>query len=344
MNDVSRRGPILVVDIGGTKIAAGLATSDRQLDLVQRVPTEAQQGGEALIHRIIDLLKTLAQAARGKNQEPIAIGLGTAGFIDPQTGAVASATANLPGWQGIPLRQRIEQALALPTFVGNDVHVMVLGEAVAGAGQGYRQLIGLTVGTGVGGGVIIDGQLYHGAWGAAGAAGHIIINYRDGRLCSCGRHGCLEAHAAAPAIVADFIDRVGEQILREKLSLEPNKIGVKEIASLAQQEHPEAIAAIQQGASYLGVGIAAILNLFNPELVVVGGGVAQIGELYFDAVQKTIQERVMAYVAKTPIVPAKLGPMANLVGAAHLAWQGLAAGEANKQTPFDIHIIRGDEI
>ncbi len=327
---IGQRGPALAVDIGGTKIAGGLVTPDGQIDLLRHLSTEAQQGGEALIRRVVTLLKTLRQAARAKNQEPVTIGLGTAGFIHPQTGRVAFATSALPGWQGIPVRQRVEQALALPTFVDNDVHVMALGEATGGAGQGYRHLLGLTIGTGVGGGVVIGGQLYQGARGSAGAAGHLIIDYQGRRRCPCGRHGCLEAYASAPAIVADFIDKVGKRKMRQEFGLDPGGIGVKDIAKLAQQGHPEAMAVIRRGGGFLGVGIAAMLNLLNPELVVIGGGVAQIGELYFSTIRHTVRERALSYVAETPIVPALLGPQANLIGAAHLAWQGLETARSEK--------------
>ncbi len=327
---IDQRGSVLAVDIGGTKIAGGLVTPDGQLDLLRHLPTEAQQGGEALIRRIITLLKTLQQAARAKNQEPVAIGLGTAGFVHPQTGVVAFATSALPGWQGIPVRQRVEQALALPTFVGNDVHVMALGEAVFGAGRGCRHLIGLTVGTGVGGGVVIDGRLYYGTWGFAGTAGHLIIDYQGRRQCPCGRYGCLEAYASAPAIAADFIGKVGKRMIRQEFGLDPGTLGVKDIAKLAQQGYPEATSAIQRGAGFLGVGIATMLNLLNPELVVIGGGVAQIGELYFSTIRHTVQERALPYIAETPIMPALLGPQANLIGAAHLAWQGLEIARLEK--------------
>lgn len=320
-----RTGPALAIDIGGTKIAGGLVSPDGQIALLRHLPTEAQQGGEVLIRRVIALAETLRQAASTDGLEPVAIGLGTAGFVHPHSGVVTFATAALPGWQGMPVRQRVEQALELPTFVDNDVHVMALGEAVFGAGRGYRHLIGLTVGTGVGGGVVIDGRLYHGAWGSAGAAGHLIIDYQGRRQCPCGRYGCLEAYAAAPVIIADFVRTVGKGYIRRRreLGLEPGLIGVKEIAALAQAGQPEALGAIRRGAEFLGVGIAAMINLLNPELVVIGGGVAQIGELYFDSIRQVVRERALPHVAETPILPALLGAQANLVGAAELAWQGL---------------------
>lgn len=323
-----RPGPILAIDIGGTKIAAAVVAPDGQLSYLRHLPTEAQQGAEALIGRVIALIEELRQAAaEAGDPAPLAVGLGTAGFIHPQTGAVAFATAALPGWQGMPVRQRVAQAVGLPVFVDNDAHMMALGEAAFGAGRGYTHLIGLTVGTGIGGGVIIDGRIYYGAEGAAGAAGHIIVDYQRRRRCPCGNYGCLEAYAAAPSIVADFVRAVGKNFIRRELGLEPENVGVKEIAALLQAGHPDAWYPIWRAAGFLGLGIATLLNLFNPELVVIGGGVAQIGERYLNEVRRVVYESALPNVAGTPILPAVLGPQANLVGAAELAWQGLAEGK-----------------
>lgn len=320
-----RIGPVLAVDIGGTKIAGGVVTPEGRVSGLQHLPTEAKQGGEAVLDRVITLLRELRQAAG----TPVAVGIGTAGFIQPETGIVAFATSALPGWQGMPVRQRIEAALGLPTFVDNDVHVMALGEASFGAGRGTRHMLGLTIGTGVGGGVIIDGQIYYGATGVAGAFGHLIIDYQRRRRCPCGKYGCLEAYASGPAIIAEFVRSAGKGFIQREMKLEPEQVGVKEIVELARANQPDAWAAIRHGGSFLGIGVASLLNLFNPELVVVGGGVAQAGELYMSEVRSVARECSLPNVAETPILPAVLGPQANLAGAAELAWQGL---EARQQT------------
>lgn len=255
---------------------------------------------------------------------PVAVGVGTAGQVVPGSGVMAFATAALPGWTGMPVRRRMEQATGLPSFVDNDANAMALGEAVFGAGRGCRYVVGLTVGTGVGGGIVVDGRVYHGVGGLANNIGHVIIDYRGRRQCPCGKYGCLEAYASAPCIVADFLDGIGRRRLRRELGVEPGAVGVKEIAGWAAGDQQEALAAIQRGASFLGVGIATLLNLLNPEVVVIGGGVAQAGEVYFSVVRRVVRERAMPTVAETPVLPAQLGPQANLVGAACLAWQGLA--------------------
>jgi glucokinase len=316
--------PALAIDIGGTKIAGAIVMPDGQVVQLRQLPTPAQAGGEAVLGQVISLAQSLGRASA--KLKPAAIGIGTAGFIQPETGVVAFATSALPGWQGMPISQRVEQALGLPTFVDNDVHVMALGEALFGTGRGYRHIIGLTVGTGIGGGIVIDGRIYRGGRGSAGAAGHLIIDYQEHRRCPCGRYGCLEAYAAGPVMVADFVTSVGYSHIQDEFGLDPDHLGVQDIADLARANRPAALATIERGATFLGIGIATLLNMLNPEVVIVGGGVAQIGEAYFAPIRRVVQERALPNVALTPILPAQLGPQANLVGAACLAWQGLESG------------------
>jgi glucokinase len=319
---MSERGPILALDIGGTKIAGGLVSPEGKVSLARQVPSEAQQGGEAVMQRAIALAQALRDEATASGRAPAAIGVGSAGDIQPETGVVTFATASIPNWTGMPIRRRMEAALALPAFVDNDGNVMALGEAALGAGQGCLDMIGLTVGTGIGGGIIAGGHVYHGAGGSAGALGHIIIDYQEQRPCACGGAGCLEAYAASPALVADFVSRAGEARLAE-LELDPARIGVKEIAELAHQGDGVAQAVIQRGAYYLGIGIASLLRAFNPAKVVVAGGVAQIGEMYLAEVRRVAHQRAKGRAGQAPILAATLGTQANLVGAAELARQGL---------------------
>ncbi len=331
----NKSGPILTIDIGGTKLAGGIVTPDGLVRLHRQIPTTAQEGGEAVMDRVIALARTLWREAQGSDLTPAAIGIGTGGQVHPQKGEISFATAAIPGWTGMPIRRRVAETLNLPTFVDNDANVMALGETIFGGGRGHNYVIGLTVGTGIGGGIIIDGRLYHGAQGFAADLGHIIIDYQGRRLCPCGRRGCLEAYASAPVVVADFVKAMGKRRLKAELGLEPEEVGVKHIAELLQTRiaHSEAWYAIYQGATFLGIGIATLLNIFNPEVVVVGGGVAQTGARYFEVIRQTVQERATPIVAETPILPAQLGPQANLVGAACLAWQGLNGGHDRLNFP-----------
>ena len=315
---------VVAIDIGGTKIAGGLVTADGQIHALRRVPTEAHQGGEDVMRRVNLLVGELI--AEGKRTSaalsPVAIGVGTAGWVEPKSGVITFATSALPGWKGMPIKERLQVAHSLPTFVDNDADVMALGEAVFGAGRGQRYVLGLTAGTGIGGGIVINGKIYHGAHGYAGAMGHIIIDYRSTRQCPCGRFGCLEAYASTPGLVEEFIQVVGREYLHER-GLDPTGIGIKEIADLAKGGDDQAWQIIQNGAEYLGTGIATLVNLFNPDVVIIGGGAANIGAPYFEKIRQVASTHALPTVAGTPILPALLGTKANLVGAAWFAFQGL---------------------
>lgn len=312
--------PVLAIDIGGTKLAAGLVTPDGEIHLPITVPTQAAGGGEAVMRRVIALaMELIRRSAAAPGLAPQAVGVGTGGKVILGEGAILSATTAMPGWTGMPVRRRLAEATGLPVEVENDGNVMALGEALFGAGRGRSLVVGITVGTGIGGGIVIDRRIFHGAHGFSNHIGHLIVNDR-GRPCPCGRTGCLEAYASAPAMVSDFRRRVGRSRLQSELGLDLRTLGVKEIARLAQSGLPEAIAALRSGAHYLGIGIATLFNLLDPDIVVVGGGAAQSGEVYFSAVEATARQRALPGTGDIPIVPAGLNTGANLVGAACLVW------------------------
>jgi glucokinase len=304
------RDPVLVVDIGGTKIACAIALPDGRVESIEIEPTRAAEGGDAILQRVIALAHSVRQTSQ---ITPSAVGVGTAGDVNPLTGTISYATATIPNWLGLRIRARMQSALSLPTFVDNDGNVMALGETMFGAGRGQQTIVGITVGTGIGGGIVIDGRIYRGAKGFAGRIGHIIVDFENRQPCACGGAGCLEAYAAAVPMIADFAQRAGMSV---------EGIGVKEIAAFAVAGNGIAQGVIQRGAFFLGVGIASLLNVMNPDVVIVGGGVAQIGETYFAEVRRVVRERAQPSVRDTPIVPAELGTKAVLVGAAELAWQG----------------------
>jgi len=311
---------VLAIDIGGTKIAAGLVTADGALHRQKTIQARASQGGEAVMKRVIELaLEFIRSAPPESGLAPQAIGLGTGGQVILGEGAIAFATSVIPGWSGMPVRRRLEEATGLPVQVENDANAMVIGEALFGAGKGHPLVVGITVGTGIGGGVALDQHIFHGAHGFSNNIGHMVINYR-GKCCPCGQRGCLEAYASAPAMVSDFKKRVGRARLVNEFGLNPSKFGMKEIEQLARSGVVEAVAAITQGAEYLGIGLASILNLFDPDIVVVGGGAAQIGELYLSQVRSTAHQLALPTAASIPIMPAGLKNWANLVGAACIVW------------------------
>jgi glucokinase len=312
--------PVLAIDIGGTKLAAGVISPAGLVHFPKTVPTPAKAGGEAVMQRVIELALDVRRASEAEpGLRPAAVGLSTGGLVVLSEGSISYATSAIPGWGGMPVRARLVAALGLPVAVENDGNAMALGEALFGAGRGRSLVVGITVGTGIGGGIILDGRIFHGAHGISNNIGHTLLKM-DGRLCPCGRRGCLEAYASAPAMAAYFTRRVDRGRLLEKYGLQPGGIGVKEIAQLAAQGAPEAVAALHQGAEYLGAGIASLIHLLDPDIVVIGGGASQSGPVYFDRLRAAVTARSMPGAEPVPVVPAELKAWANLVGAACIVW------------------------
>ena len=271
--------------------------------------------------RIIDLaLDLIHTAASEPGLTPAAVGVSTGGMGVPGEGSISFGTSAIPGWSGMPVRARLASVVGLPVQVENDGNAMALGEAIFGAGAGYSLVVGITVGTGIGGGITMDQHIFHGAHGFSNGIGHTVLEY-NGRICPCGKKGCLEAYASATAMTADFTALVGMDRLQNEFDLNPQNFGVKEISRLASAGVPEAAAVLKQGAVYLGVGIASLINLLDPDIVVVGGGAAQSGELYFSQLQATAAERVLPGFTNICVRPARLSIWANLIGAACIVWQ-----------------------
>lgn len=302
---------VIGVDIGGTKIAAGLIDYPAQVVQVEAIPTLAQEGGPAVLERVIGAVEKL----RAAGADAAAIGVSTGGEVDA-AGRIAYSTGFMPGWKGIALRSALESRFKLPVIVENDGQAATFGEALYGAGKGYPSVLGVTVGTGVGGGFVNNGQLFEGAGRASMALGHIAVE-RDGRPCTCGRRGCLESYVSGPALLEDYHARVAAD----------RRVETGEaVQSAALRGDAGAIAAIQNIGQWLGFGLGIALNLLNPSIVVIGGGVAQIGDLFFDSVRRALGQYAYPTVANTPVVAAKLGPQAGLIGAAALARQMLVSG------------------
>ncbi len=314
MND-----PVLSIDIGASKIAAAFVYPDGSVDHRKETPTEAHNGGESLMVKVIELCRAfLAEPHQEQDRAssskimPVSIGISSAGQIDDANGTVIFATENLPGWTGMDIKGRMESALGIETFVENDVNCLALGEANFGAGKGSRHILFLAVGTGIGGAIIIDGKLYRGWQGSAGELGHITIDYQ-GNLCNCGARGCIETYASGPAIERMYNKgRKGEKITGE------------EINALAQAGDEYALSAITSGGKYLGICLFGLLNLLNPEMVILGGGVLSANDIYLNAVRQAAAQNTLGPMKDTPIIRTQLkGNIANLVGAAVVSWQRL---------------------
>lgn len=305
---------IISVDIGGTQIRAAL--SDREGNIIHRVarPTLAEEGPEPVIGRIKEAIRQAAGEHLGEVQ---AIGIATAGPLDPWEGVIIKAP-NLPGWHQVPLKAIVEEEFGLPTYVGNDANLAALAEQRFGAGKGARDLIYITHSTGIGGGIIVDGRLLLGCKGLGAEVGHITLDI-DGPRCGCGSIGCLEAMAAGPAIARNAVQAIEagrETIIPDLVDGDLSRISAKEVNEAAQQGDPLGIELIRQAGELLGIGLVSLIHLFNPEIIVIGGGVSKAGDLLFEAVRKTVRARCMAedYWRDTPIIPAALGDDVGLRG------------------------------
>lgn len=317
---------ILSIDIGGTKIAGGIVDRQGRVSHFKSIPTEAQNGGEALIGRVIHFCQNMWEEIRstpsGSNtpSDVAAIGISSAGQIDSQLGSVIFASDNLPGWTGMDIKGRIEAELKLPVFVENDVNCLALGEQMFGAGKGHSQILCIAIGTGIGGALIVNGSLYRGWKGSAGELGHLCIDYQ-GRQCICGAKGCLEAYVAGPAIEKDYLKRY-QQNHPHILTANLPKMHLEDIAQLAQLGDQDAQAVITTAGEYLGYGLYGLLNTFNPEIVIIGGGVVNVGKSFLEETRRIISITALDPMRDTPIVPAQLeGACAGLVGAAVFCWQ-----------------------
>ena len=311
MND----GFIAGIDLGGTKILSVCLDADFNVIARDYRETGAQDGPEAVIER---MAASLRAAAAGR---PVrGIGISTPGPVDLNRGVVTTPP-NLPGWRDVPLARLVSEKLGIPAWIENDANAAAVAEHRLGAGRGSRHMILVAVGTGVGGGLILDGRLYRGASGGAGEVGHMIVD-PGGQICGCGRAGCLEAVASGRAL-----DRAAAEIAAaEPQGLVAQVAGREGVAPdarildlAAAAGDTAAQAAIRRAGTFLGAGLTNLVNLFNPEVIVVGGSVRK-SELYLQTAIYVMQRDAFAqHKADVRVVEAALGDEAPAIGAALVA-------------------------
>jgi len=309
---------ILGVDLGGTKIAAALATTQGEIVARGRSPTLAQDGPDAIIESICATINEVLSAKALEPSRLLGIGIAAAGIIDSANGKVIFSP-NLPGWHEIPLRDAIEQQFGVPAYLGNDANLAALGEWHFGVGEKVANLIYVTVSTGIGGGIIADGKLYTGACGTAGEIGHMTIDV-NGPRCRCGNIGCWEALASGTALAREAVMRTTEGARTSIIELvggDVSKIDAKIVGLAARQGDELAQELVSHLGYYFGVGLANLVNIFNPELILIGGGVAKIGDLLLQPAIKVVKERAFSTSANAvEIKPAILGDDSGIMGAA----------------------------
>ncbi|HJS25524.1 MAG TPA: ROK family protein [Actinomycetota bacterium] len=314
---MDRGGEAVGLDIGGTKINAFRVAPDGAILARSNAPTPAEDE-EATLGRMIEL------AAGVRAPEVVAVGVGAAGLVDSSEGTLRFAP-NL-AWRNLPIAARMREALELPVLVENDASMAAFAEYRFGAGRGYRHLLLVTVGTGIGGGIVSDGRLFRGAHGFAAEIGHIIVE-PNGPPCGCGNRGCWEQVAAGRAI-----GRMGRQeatepgsSIRRLAGGDPDKVTGRLVTEAALQGDDAAEGILAEAGRRLGEGIAGLVNVLDPQIVVVGGGVIVAGDLLLDPARTAFHDAVEGpdYRPPIPIVPAELGNDAGAVGAAALALEEL---------------------
>ncbi|MEI6044230.1 MAG: ROK family protein [Chloroflexota bacterium] len=321
---------VIGVDLGGTRIRVVLADGNGTLLERKELLTQASRGQAAVMDSLVQTIQTVMKSA--DFDQILGLAIGAPGPLNPKTGIIY-APPNLPGWEEVPLRAILEERLGLPVYVGNDANLAALGEYTYGAAKDYQYLVYITISTGIGGGIIERGRLLDGAKGVAGEIGHMTIE-SFGPPCKCGNQGCWEALASGTAIRRRAIEMV--QAGRNSLLNELSKGNLEDITAelveqAARQGDPAALELIDQTAIYLGIGITNILHLFNPEIVVLGGGVTQMGELLLKPLLAEVARRTIpAFRENVPIVLTKLGGDIGLYGAVALVLQNQATAKKHK--------------
>jgi glucokinase len=309
-------GYIIGVDLGGTNVRSAVVDDAGRISCHTKLSVAGSRSAEEVIDRVVACI-AMTRDQRG-GMDLLGVGVGTPGLIMAESGTVVYAP-NVPGWTDLPLRSILQERLGVSVTIENDANAAAIGEHWIGAGKGVRHMICITLGTGVGGAIILNNQIWRGANGAGGEVGHINV-IENGVLCGCGAPGCLEAYASASAIARQAREalRSGEKTrMTELCQGNPDALS-SALVSLAAQEGDEVAGAIMRRAgSLLGVAVASLTNLLNPELFVIGGGLINAGALLFDPIWHEVRKRAYKWSASIlRIVPAALGDDAGIIGAA----------------------------
>ncbi len=307
------------VDIGGTNVKIALVDNKGHIAYQNSVPTRAEMGYEYTVENIKTVIHTSLKESNTSMDNIGGIGFGLPGQIDSENGVVR-LLPNIPGWVDVPLAKLIEDEFQIKTKLDNDVRVATLGEYNFGAGKGCQNLICITVGTGVGSGIIVNGQLVRGASMSAGELGHMILKDIHGPICGCGSTGCLEAFSSGPSIVKMANEYImGGKSTKYKELAAGNPITPRDVFEAAKQGDAVSKRIFEVTGYWLGIALTNVVNLLNPEKIVVGGGVAQAGDMLLDPIREIIAKRALGISASAvEVVPAELGESAGVVGASIL--------------------------
>lgn len=305
--------PVVAVDLGGTNLrAAYFPTGQPPAERTLRIPTHADSGPQAVLATMVEAIRDLTGPAPAPG---LRVSVAAPGPLDPDSGVIFDAP-NLPGWKNVPLRAHLEEKLGWVVRVGNDANLAALGEWRYGAGQGVDHLVYLTISTGIGGGVIIGGRLLTGATGLAGELGHFPVR-PGGPICSCGKAGHLEAVASGTAIArrARELMQTGEKTTIQEAA------DSESVASAAHQGDPLARRVLNEAGEALGLALVGFVHVFNPQRIILGGGVVRSGDVFLEPARRVLRTEIMnpAFLEGLEVVTAALGDDSGLMGALVLA-------------------------
>lgn len=309
------------IDIGGTKIATALVKESGHM-IHQETYKTPRKNREAIIQLLKDRILSYIHLAETEQFELIGIGIGSAGQIDYENGHILSGTDNIKDWNNVPIKTELEKVTHLPIFVDNDANTFAIAEHQLGQGANKDDIVCLTLGTGIGGGVISGGRILHGAWGGAAELGHMTVDV-NGPACNCGSRGCIETYASGTGIANRMKARVNEQPENklEPYMSRPEDITSKEVFAWADEGISLAVTIIDDAIEKLSYGIINLIHIFNPRLIILGGGLVEGRDWLAQRLESKIQNRgITSLVESTPIVVSKLGSDNGLIGAAQQVW------------------------
>lgn len=315
----------IAIDLGGTRIKAGIVDRDARVLARRTTPTEAEHGPDHVMQRIIAAVCELAGEARRRSLKCLGVAVGAPGALSQSRGVIL-APPNLPGWNNVPVAALVRERAGLPTILENDANAAALGEYWAGAGRGVNDLVLLTLGTGIGGGVVLGGAILRGFFETAGELGHTIV-VPDGRPCGCGQKGCLEAYASANSIVRIVSEQItaGASTICAKTLTDENGLTAEHVVEAAQAGDAVAKQAWDQACRLLAVACVNVQHVLNPQVIVLGGGMSAAGAQLLDPVKRHFSELTWPKINDRPDIRlAELGDDAGVVGAAKLVFAGKA--------------------
>jgi glucokinase len=314
------------IDLGGTNLKGGLVSRRGGVRSFSVTPSGTREGQRGVWTALSEMTSRLLAVAADHGLIPLGIGVATPGIIDTRFGGLTGGAENLPGWKNTPFMKLLHERFGLPVHAHNDVSATVIGEFHHGAGVGKKHVILVSFGTGVGGGIIIDGRFYGGASGYAGEVGHLVTR-AFGQTCACGIRGCWETSASIGGILAAArrqleTSRGKKSLIARWLKERPADLTTRIIFEAAERRDPTALSIVDEAGCSAAVGIGSLINIFNPELVIIGGGIVAEGAVFFDAVLRHLPDWTLKdSLDAATVVPSRLGYRAGIIGAATLVFE-----------------------